>query len=74
MTFMRNEGKDCVCCEGNHVFCRFVKSENGEPNFLEQVSDFISNNAKEGEKVSVSVLFGESERYGFEQKLKEFEL
>jgi hypothetical protein len=58
MTFLRNESSACICCEGKHIFCRFVKTPEGKTSFWEEINQHVCDTAKEGEKVTITVSLG----------------
>lgn len=55
LTFMRSEGERsdaCACCDGAHVFCRYLK---GLPDFLDLTQAARSRNDLEGRTFRVTV-------------------
>jgi len=55
--FMRNEDSDtsCVCCEGNHIFCRYVDFKEKFETVIREMLDECTTKDKEGRKVTMEI-------------------
>lgn len=55
--FMRTENNDtpCVCCEGNHIYCRYVDFKEDFEKVIREMLNECTTKDKEGRKVTMEV-------------------
>ncbi len=55
VTFMRQESDSCVCCEGNHIYCRYVNFKENPKEVMKEMLDECTTKDKEGRRVTMEI-------------------
>jgi hypothetical protein len=56
--FQRENNSDCVCCNGNHIFCKYISEINsGQPIDINSAINELLTEDKENGKIKIIIEF-----------------
>jgi len=55
--FKRGDTSDCICCEGNHIFCRYISELDTDKNIIlnKAISALLEEDKNENKKIKIIV-------------------
>jgi hypothetical protein len=54
--FKREDNSDCVCCKGNHIFCKYISKVNSDkPIDINSEVDKLLTEDTENKRIKISI-------------------
>lgn len=68
--FMRSESDKCVCCKGNHVYCRYIEVGGKQTDMFAEIQSFIESAGDDIENKELTITLNYEPREGKKASLK----